>query len=369
MDAKARVCEKAAHLWMATIGVLAGSAAFCLAPGSTVRAEDKAVEQAVERGLAFLASRQHDDGYYGSDVYRGHVAVTAFVGRAMMATGSKPGEGTYGNRVSKSLEYLMSRVQNNGMITSKDAREPAPMYGHGFALMFLAECQKAAPQAELKEKMAKAVQLSVKSQNKDGGWRYLPVPREADLSVTVTQLSALAAARDAGVDVPQETIDRAVNYVKRSQNEDGGFRYLLEGGTSGFARSAAAVAALYRAGAGEGPEVRKGCEYVAKFPPADTIGQPEVYYFYGHYYAAQVMSRAGEEAWNRWYAPVRDKLLKQQNKDGAWPDAASVELGTAMACLTLKTGPVETKPAESKPEGTKPAESNPDETKPADKGK
>ena len=69
------------------------------------------------------------------------------------------------------------------------------------------------------------MKLIVGSQNKEGGWRYLPKVGDADLSVTVTQLMALAAARDAGVDVPKETIDRAIDYVKKSQNGDGGFRY------------------------------------------------------------------------------------------------------------------------------------------------
>jgi hypothetical protein len=203
--------------------------------------------------------------------------------------------------------------------------------------MFLAECQKAAPKEDVKEKIDRAVQLIVKSQNKEGGWRYLPKPGDADLSVTVTQLMALAAAREAGVDVPKEVVDRAIDYVKKSKNSDGGFRYLLQGGTSGFARSAAAVTALYRAGAGDCEEVRKGSEYVAKFPAGETIGQPEVFYFYGHYYAAQVMSHAGEADWDRWSAAVRDRLLEQQGTGGPWPDAASVDLGTAMACLTLQT--------------------------------
>ena len=229
------------------------------------------------------------------------------------------------------------RVQENGLISSKDANEPAPMYGHAFALMFLAECQKAAPKEQIKEKIGRAVKLIVKSQNKEGGWRYLPKLGDADLSVTVTQLMALAAARDAGVDVPKEAIDRAIDYVKKSQNNDGGFRYLLQGGTSGFARSAAAVTALFRAGAGESEEVRKGSAYVAKFPAGDTIGQPEVFYFYGHYYAAQVMSHSDKAQWDRWYATVRDRLVEQQGKDGSWPDSASVDLGTAMACLTLQT--------------------------------
>jgi len=319
------------------LAVCWGIIGVCDVGGTHAFAAERTAEQAVERGLAFLATRQHDDGSYGADVYRGHVAVSAFVGRAMMASGSKPGSGSYGDRLTKIQEYLLSRVQESGMITSKDAREPAPMYGHAFALMFLAECQKAAPQAEARDKLARAVQLTVKSQNKDGGWRYLPKPENADLSVTVTQLMALAAARNAGLDVPRATIDRAVEYVKKSQNKDGGFHYLIQGGTSGFARSAAAVAALYRAGLEKEPEIGKGLEYLAKFPPAEAIGQPEVFYFYGHYYAAQAMSHAGEEVWNRWYDTVRNELIKQQVKDGSWPDTASVDLGTAMACLTLQT--------------------------------
>jgi hypothetical protein len=310
-------------------GVLAVLAAIAI---PSARAEDAVVQ----RGLAYLASRQHADGSYGAAVYRGHVAVTAFVGRAMMAAGSKPGSGPYGTHLSKTVAYLLGRVQENGMITSQDPSEPAPMYGHAFALTFLAECQQAAPAPELKEKIGRAVKLIVGAQNPDGGWRYTPKPLDADLSVTVAQLIALVAARDAGIDVPRATIDRAVEYVKRSQNKDGGFRYLLQGGTSGFARSAAAVAALYQAGVVDGPELRKGMAYVAKHPAIDTIGQPEVYYFYGHYYAAQAMSHADEEAWTRWHKAVREKLIEQQRSDGAWPDTASLDLGTAMACLTLQ---------------------------------
>ena len=322
--------------------IVVGAFAGLWTTGRMARAEDRSAA-AVERGLTFLAARQHDDGSYGADVYQGHVAVTAFVSRAMMASGSKPGEGPYGERLAKSLAYLHGRVQENGLVTSKDAHEPAPMYGHAFALMFLAECQKGGLnyKNDIKAKIESAVNLIVKSQNKEGGWRYLPKPGDADLSVTVTQLIALAAARDAGVDVPKEVIDRAIDYVKKSQNSDGGFRYVLQGGTSGFARSAAAVAALCRAGAGDCEEVRKGADYVAKFPAGETIGQPEVFYFYGHYYAAQVMSHLDKADWDRWFAAVRDRLLEQQGKDGSWPDAASVDLGTAMACLTLQTKTVQ----------------------------
>jgi len=303
---------------------------------SAAPASDASTGQAVERALSFLAGRQGANGSYGSVDARGRVAVTAFVGRTMMAAGSRPGSGPHGEHLSKMVDYLLGCVDESGLITAKEPIEP-PMYGHAFSLIFLAECQAAAPRPELKEKIAKAVALTVKSQNREGGWRYRPDSEDADLSVTVAQVMALVAARDAGIEVPEDTVGRAVEYVRKSQNPDGGFRYLIAGGTCAFARSAAAVAALSEAGAGAGGEARKGIDYVSRFPPADTIGQPEVYYFYGHYYAAQVMRRAGEKVWERWYGAVRDKLLEQQAKDGSWPDTASVELGTAMACLTLQS--------------------------------
>src|SRR5437870_1452412 len=83
---------------------------------------------------------------------------------------------------------------------------------------------------------------------KDDGRRYQPKVSEADISVTICQVMALRAARNAGLYVPNETIDRCIDYVKRSQNADGGFMYMLTGGPSRFPRSAAGVVALYSSG-------------------------------------------------------------------------------------------------------------------------
>ena len=86
--------------------------------------------------------------------------------------------------------------------------------------------------------------MIVDSQNDEGGWRYQPIRADADLSMTVCQLNALRAARNAGLDVPGQTIDACIRYVKQSQNPDGGFRYMLQGGASAFPRSAGGLMAL-----------------------------------------------------------------------------------------------------------------------------
>ena len=82
------------------------------------------------------------------------------------------------------------------------------MYGHGFATLFLGEVYGMTGDETVKEKLQKAVRLIQKTQNSEGGWRYQPVPYDADISVTICQIMALARARDAGIKVEKEVIDK-----------------------------------------------------------------------------------------------------------------------------------------------------------------
>ncbi len=122
---------------------------------------------------------------------------------------------------------------------------------------------------DLSRVVRKAVALIVQTQNEEGGWRYFPVPKDADLSVTACQLMALRAARNTGISVPKETIDKGIEYIQRCQNPDGGFRYRINDSMeSRFARSAAAVTALYTSGIHEGPVLDKGRAYLRQNLPA-----------------------------------------------------------------------------------------------------
>jgi hypothetical protein len=147
---------------------------------------------------------------------------------------------------------------------------------------------------------------------------------------------ALRAARNAGIYVPNETIDRCIDYVKRSQNADGGFMYMIQGGPSRFPRSAAGVVALYSAGIYEGDEIRKGLEYLNQHVPRQEDLSRDTHAMYGQYYAVQAMWQAGGENWQRWYPAVSEVLLRQQQPDGSWNDLICAEYGTAMACIILQ---------------------------------
>ena len=142
---------------------------------------------------------------------------------------------------------LFRSTLDSGFITYPDAVGHGPMYGHGFATLFLAEVYGMSPDPLVREKLSNAVKLILSTQNDEGGWRYEPKRQDADISVTVCQIMALRAARNAGMFVPNKTIDRCTDYVKRSQNADGGFMYqLTQPGVSQFPRSAAAVVGFRR---------------------------------------------------------------------------------------------------------------------------
>jgi hypothetical protein len=153
---------------------------------------------------------------------------------------------------------------------------------------------------------------------------------------------ALRSARNAGIFVDKSAVDRCIEYVKASQNLDGSFAYQLgnrafpfNGG--GFARTAAGLAALYSAGIYEGDPITRGLSYLARNRPVRFHRQAaDMHYFYGHYYAAQVMWTAGGDYWASWYPSVRKELVDSQLNDGSWADMICPEYGTAMACIVLQ---------------------------------
>jgi hypothetical protein len=336
--ARRKFLVQAAALALAGLGPAVARAQSKTVPSELLGAEliKPDTQLAIDRGLAWLASRQIEDGSFFGSGYSRNVAVVSLAGIAFLSGGHTPGRGQYGGELNRVVGYVLHNADENGFISFAPAASHGPMYDHGFATLFLAEVYGKSPDSDLREKLAKAVRLIVGTQSSEGGWRYLPKVSEADISVTVCQVMALRAARNAGIYVPNETIDRCIDYVKRSQNADGGFMYMLQGGPSRFPRSAGGVVALYSAGIYEGDEITKGLDYLMQNLPRAEDFSRDTHAMYGHYYAAQAMWLAGGEHWRKWYANIHDVLLRQQEKDGSWMDLICPEYGTAMACITLQ---------------------------------
>jgi hypothetical protein len=329
----------------------AGEAPAVSAHANVVRGDEltDAQRKAVAKGLAWMAQHQAADGSYGGQGVGQRAAITALAAIGLMESGSLPNRGKYGENVAKALRFVLGCCQESGLIVADESQ--SPMYGHGFATLFLGEVYGMTGDDAVKEKLQKAIALIERSQStvpgNDGGWRYQPVPYDADISVTICQVMALRAARDAGIYVHPQTMDRAIKYVQNCQNPDGGFSYMMRmggGSGSGFGRSAAGVASLYYAGHFQGDDLEKGLKYLRQYLPA-RAGHPlapgegmetEGNYFYGNYYAMQAMFLAGGGYWADWYPAVRDQMIARQGSDGSWSGEYSPDYCTSMALIILQ---------------------------------
>ena len=184
-------------------------------PEGTAELITTETDKAIKNGLNWLGHIQNSDGSFGAGTYRGNIAVTSLCGLAFMASGSSPGRGPYGSQIDKALVYVMDNTSQSGFIAVSASSTHGPMYSHGFGTLFLAEAYGMTHRPEIREKLQKAVRLIIDSQNIEGGWRYQPVRHDADLSVTICQINALRAARNAGLYVPKETVAACIRYVKR----------------------------------------------------------------------------------------------------------------------------------------------------------
>jgi hypothetical protein len=334
----------------------------------------KKTDQQIDRGLKYLVRTQrHDGSWLNAGGYGSYpVVMTSLAGLALMAGGSTPESGPYAKNVARALNYVLNAaesyapkkpVKDEQILISAGSSGGGgrSMYGHGFGMLFLAQCygvegDKISGRGKrLKRVLDGAVRLTAAAQSDlgaatkhAGGWTYSPTQRSDEGSVTVTQLQALRACRNVGVKVPKQTIDRAVLYLKACQQDDGGIAYQYShrrsGGRSLPAISAAAIACFYSAGiydrrtGGAGAEA-KMVERLVDFCKANISvdGGYRGHFYYTHLYMAQGMYQRGGKDWKDYYPEIRDRLLEMQSPDGSWSgDNIGPVYGTAIATLILQ---------------------------------
>ena len=290
---------------------------------------DPKTEAAIDRGLKYLAGCQREDGSWGegsNNIYR--VAITSLALMAFMLKGDFPEKGEYGQKLDKGVKFVLQACKDgNGYVGTN-------MYQQGLAMLALSEAWGMSQRKEIRDALKKGVEIILRAQSPAGGWRYEPRPSDADISVTVMQIVALSSAKEAGIYVPDKTIEKAIAYVKGLQEKSsGGFGY---GSPTdpGFARTAAGAMSLLMCGENsKSTAVRNGLKWLTD-QPADIFKKTEFYY-YGHYYAVQAMYQAGDSYYQAWYPKIRNGLLSLQGKDGSWTGEAGVAYGTSLAILIL----------------------------------
>jgi prenyltransferase beta subunit len=291
--------------------------------------------RAIARGMQHIAALQTDRGDFRTPHWGANVAICGLAGLAWLSLGLRPGLSREAEPLLATCRYLKRCSREDGMVIAPSASSHGPMYGHGFATLCLAEVHGSSPHVEVRGELERAVELILRSQNQAGGWRYDPFPDQADVSVSVCQLMALRAARNAGVYVPAAAVERGVAYLLSCQNRDGGFRYQPEAAPSSrFPLSAAAVVALFNAGE-DYPELTTAIDYLQRQFAVRLRPDGSPHYLYAHYYSLQAFRHIGGPLWRQAYTDLRDVLLEQQRGDGSWFEHPCSLYATAMACLIL----------------------------------
>ena len=302
---------------------------------------DQQVNASLDRGLAYIASKQKKDGGWHSNNAINSLAVLAFMGR-----GHTPGRGQYPDVLEKGKKFILANAQDNpkGYMAQFGG---GSMYEHGLTTLTLAEMYGMDPDPELEARLRAAIELIERTQSTAGGWRYGPSASDQDLSVTVMQIVALRAANNAEIPVQQKVIDKAIAYVQSCNHPAGGYGYQGQG--QGGPTSAAGVLSLQLLGKPDDPGIPKTMDYLKTFLRPTMKDQWEnsglSYFYYFHYYAIQCQYQFGGAHWNDWHPRIRDAFLSKQNADGSWDvipgtgEAAHADPGkiysTAMACLVL----------------------------------
>jgi hypothetical protein len=328
--------------------------------------------KAVEKGLDWLASKQHEKGYWGANGDQYPISMTGLAGMALLMEGSTTKEGKYAANINKAAEWLMDKsqdaTQRDGMIGDPTIPTESGryMYGHGFATLFLAsvygdETDKK-KRERLKDILVRAVKYIGNAQSTQGGWFYTSKADGHDQdegSVTVTQMQALRACRNAGIPVPKAIIDKGIDYLSKSTTANGGVVYSLGRGGAGApvggerpALTAAAISCGFSAGEYKSDLCKKWLKYCQKVIPLTSnsvrIGHDE----YTHYYYAQALYILGDKGWEQLFGAtpeadrltwtkyrelMGERLLQLQAGDGSFPSGGGFSVGPVYSTAVYLT--------------------------------
>jgi hypothetical protein len=320
-------------------------------PGNVLsEAEWQHVDRAAARALQWLARQQQSDGSFPT-LDLGQPGVTCLSTLAFMAHGHLPGEGPYGRQLERAVDYALRCQKPNGLITllgpdgaeiSRDIGHDignAASYNHGIASLTLSEIYgttklKSADRLQTAIQRSLRATLEMQRWPKDreidyGGWRYVDDfnIEDSDLSITGWQLMFLRSARNDGFDVPKQSIDDAVAYVRRNFSQQyGAFGYVAgDGDNRSRGMAGAGILALAHAGYHNVPEALQSGNWVLQHP-FDQYNTIEPFtqswkndrYHYGLFNCCQAMYQLGGSYWKAFFPRTVATLLANQQADGSW---------------------------------------------------
>ncbi|MBI5361625.1 MAG: terpene cyclase/mutase family protein, partial [Planctomycetes bacterium] len=336
---------------------------------------DDKTEEAVARGLAYLARVQQREGNWGRadarDPKYGQIAVgkTGLALLAFLGAGHTHRSGTlHSGTVLRAVQFLSAAQDpESGHLGEGDA------YSHGIATYALAECLAMTHDAELLPVLEKAVAriLAAQDSHRDprlsGGWSYYfadghAYDRWPRTAITAWQVMALESARLSGITVPDSVFEGARAFLSAAREEERAFflydhdpERLADRYSTLPASTPAGMFALSLLGADLASEEwgRMRAFVLERRPDGYRYVNDDEFVFRGTgnlyfwYYGTLAMFRAGGVSWKTWNAGMKATLVPAQAADGSWSpidpyaryardDARDKSYTTALCVLSLE---------------------------------
>jgi len=314
---------------------------------------NKDTENAVEKGLAYLARTQNENGSWNDhrpgEAANGayDIAVTGLATMAFLGAGHTPKLGKYRETVAKAVDFLIKQQNPDGYIGGCG-------YPHAIGGMALAEAAGMTKDPKITEAAQKAVDWSIEKHQCRGegqydrsGWGYA-VRERPTTSVTAWFTMQLKSAKTAGLKVDPAGFEGALRFLdKVTKTEDKG--------VDAYGAKILNVTSFYMPGeqfySGSGLRsidchkrrmnatnllIRQFVGGIKKEDPLfqglvrSTVegGMPDwtnkdAYHWY---YGTMVMFQTGGDAWQKWNEAMKKTLVPNQEHtnppnqgdDGSW---------------------------------------------------
>lgn len=312
------------------------------------------VREMYDAGIRFLLATQDASGAW-TDGQAGP-GVTGMAMMVLLASGEDPNHGPYRDAIRRALRsMIVGQDTATGFLGGSRGHDS--MYQHGFGMLALAEAYGAVDDRDLwrgtapadgpgvGRPLGQALELAVRCavtsarSNPHGAWRYSPEARDADTSVSGAVMMGLLAARNAGLEVPDETITRAVQYYVSMTGDNGQVGYSGSPGGGSDAVTSITVLVLAIARQQQQPAYRRALDYLVA-RSRETSGL-DGYPTYTRYYRAQALFQGDVEAWEQWNAGLIRELKSLQGRDGSFSGFAGrggaygATVDTSLALLAL----------------------------------
>ena len=296
-------------------------------------------EEAIEKGLEFLAKHQRVDGSWKLEdfgqrtVIRSDTAATALSLLAFQGAGYSHVQYKYQQECRKALGFLIAGQQSNGDLyrpMEEASDRNGWLYSHAIGTLALCEAYGMTQDENLRSAAQRAVDFLVYSQDRqEGGWRYIPRVG-SDTSVTGWGMMALKSAELSGLYVPKQTFEGIEKWLDHSQvslREQHLYRYNWLANTpetkhgalpTPVMTSVGLLMRLYMGYKRDNSVMAKGADWLLQRPPAMGTEQAPKRDTYYWYYATQVLFHMGGDRWKNWYQALYPMLIESQVTEGPY---------------------------------------------------